>query len=143
LYDAREITDGYLRMLGVQLEAGRDLLPGDMLSGAPGVTLIGYDYWRRRYGGDPNVIGRTIRYRERMRADDTVVEIVGVLPRSFWPDVKLVLPLRQSRTYQEVTARLRPGTALHDAERALQSPPEGPSGPVRLTSLRDEAELDL
>jgi putative ABC transport system permease protein len=44
------------------------------------VLVLGHGLWRSRFGGDPNVIGRTVRL------DDEPYEIVGVLPADFAPE---------------------------------------------------------
>ena len=49
----------------------------DRVPGAHPYAVLSYDYWKRRFGRDPNVIGRT------MRMGDQVFEIVGVGPESF------------------------------------------------------------
>ncbi len=49
----------------------------DQVSGAHPVAVLSYDYWSRRFGRDPNVIGRTLRLGDQM------LEIVGVGPKSF------------------------------------------------------------
>jgi putative ABC transport system permease protein len=51
----------------------------------PIVTILSYDFWQRRFGGDPSVVGSTIRIGINGRA-----EIVGVLPEEF----ELLLPPR-------------------------------------------------
>lgn len=58
--------------LGRLLTAADDQKPGQNP-----YAVISYDYWRRRFGGDPHVLGRTFRQR-----NDTY-EIVGVLQRGF------------------------------------------------------------
>ena len=53
---------------------GRDFRPEDDKPGAPSVVLLGHGAWLRRYGGDPTVVGRTVR----VNGIPTV--IVGVMP---------------------------------------------------------------
>ena len=108
-----------LPMLGVHPILGRDFTQQDDDAKSPEVVMLSYGYWQRRFGGDPNVIGR------RILADGTAREIIGVLPRDFWfMDVRhdLVLPFRFDRAavhlagynFQGV-ARLRPGVTLQQA----------------------------
>jgi len=65
-------------MLGVKPTLGRLLTQDDdrVVSKSP-YAVISYDYWTRRFGHDPKVIGRTFRMR------DTLYEIVGVGPKGF------------------------------------------------------------
>ncbi len=137
------ITEEQLALFGVSPIVGRGFGADDMREGAPDVALIGYDYWQSKYGGDGSVVGRSLHYRERFQDADQVVTIVGVLPASYWRDAKVVFPLRTSGRYQKAVGRLRPGVSLEDAQRQLTVPSTpGPRGPIRLSSLRDEAELD-
>ncbi len=57
---------------------GRDFRPDDDRPGAPAVLLLGHGAWLRRYGGDPAVIGRTVR------VNGVPTVIIGVMP----PDVR-------------------------------------------------------
>ena len=64
--------------LGLRPALGRLLLPAD--DAAPGsrpVAVLSYDFWRRRFGSDPNAIGRTFH------AGSQPLEIVGVAPSGF------------------------------------------------------------
>lgn len=105
--------------------------------GAPPVAVLGHDYWRRRFGGDPGVIGRLLQTTEGPR------EIIGVaepglhLPKpgvfastqdltGFGVDVWMPLRLDpaappQNSHYLSGIGRLRPGLAPDVAERELQS----------------------
>ena len=57
---------------------GRDFRPEDDRRGAPAVVLLGHGAWLRRYGGDPAVVGRTVR------VNGVPTVIIGVMP----PDVR-------------------------------------------------------
>jgi predicted permease len=90
-------SDNYFTLLGVAPEVGRLMAPGDEGPG-PSVAVIGYGYWQRRFGGDPNVVGRIITFRNQPYT------IVGVTPRSFWGlepgrQVDLTLPITLERQY--------------------------------------------
>jgi predicted permease len=56
---------------------GRYLLPEDEREGAPPVVVIGFSVWRSRFGGDPQIVGRTINL------DGVPSTIVGVMPAGF------------------------------------------------------------
>lgn len=71
------VTSGFFDLLGVQAVVGRTLAPDDFTPGAPPVAVISYRLWRGAFGGEVNVLGRTV---ERGAGQFTVV---GVLPRTF------------------------------------------------------------
>jgi predicted permease len=64
-------------VLGVGAAAGRLLLPADDLRGGPIAGVLGYDYWRARFGGDPSVVGRLLRINGQP------VTVVGVVQAGF------------------------------------------------------------
>ena len=71
------VTASLFRVLGVAPVAGRELRPEDERPGSAPVALISRSLWRRRYGGDPSTVGKTITLAgERY-------EIIGVVPDTF------------------------------------------------------------
>jgi putative ABC transport system permease protein len=76
----------YFRVLGLKPILGRELLEAEAGGGGvpPTGIIIGYDLWRRRFNGDPQVIGKTLQI-SRMPAP---LPIVGVMPAGvrFLPD---------------------------------------------------------
>lgn len=76
---ANVVSLDFFPMLGVEAAHGRLFGPGDAfaLEGEPGVVL-GHEYWRRRFGGTPSVVGTTLRL-----GGDVPVTVIGVLPDSF------------------------------------------------------------
>ena len=69
------VTTGVLEALGVQPLLGRWFVADD-LQGDPQV-ILSHGYWQRRFGGDPNVVARTMTVNSR------AVEIIGVMPAGF------------------------------------------------------------
>src|SRR5271170_2054971 len=67
----------YFSMLGVIPQIGRLYGPQDFAPGFAPEAVISDGLWRRAYGADPNVLGRTIRI------DNDPLTIIGVLPRGF------------------------------------------------------------
>ena len=49
------------RVVGAKPIMGRDFTPADEAPGAAPVTILHYGFWERRYGKDPNIVGRTLR----------------------------------------------------------------------------------
>jgi putative ABC transport system permease protein len=56
---------------------GRSFLAEDDRAGAPAVLMLGYGVWQSRYGGDPAVVGRSVR------VNDVPSTVIGVMPRGF------------------------------------------------------------
>jgi predicted permease len=71
------VSDGFFRTLGVTPALGRDFHSGEDLLQAPRTALLSYGAWQARYGGSPDVLGKTVV----LNGNPTVV--VGVLPRDF------------------------------------------------------------
>lgn len=71
------VTRDFFRTLGVRPLAGRLFEDADFEPHEPLSLVLTYGSWRRRFGGDPGVIGRSLTVR------GSVATIVGVLPRDF------------------------------------------------------------
>ena len=123
------VTDGTLPLLGIQPALGRAFTRQDDSPGTPETVMLTYGYWRRKFGADSSVIGRTLLVDGKGR------QIIGVLPQTFhfldWEDPATVLPFRFDRnktfvgnfSYQGI-ARLKPGvtTAQLNADMARMLP---------------------
>jgi putative ABC transport system permease protein len=73
-----EVSAGYFPLLGVEAQLGRTFLPAeDAIPEQNFVTVLSDSLWRRRFGADPSVIGRTIDL------DLKPYTVVGVLPAGF------------------------------------------------------------
>jgi putative ABC transport system permease protein len=68
------VTPGLPELLGVRPVRGRSFDAGEGTEGGPAVALLSEDFWRRRYGADPGVLGSAIVL------DGEPVTVVGVLP---------------------------------------------------------------
>lgn len=117
-----EASEGFLETYGVTPILGRGIRADDTLGSAAPVALIGHAFWQRAYGGDPKVLGRTLRI------ESEPMTIVGVLPAGFYSDTAVWqarrfpgawLDMRGSGT--PVIARLRPGVTLAQAAAAFES----------------------
>jgi hypothetical protein len=72
------VSGGYFGVLGLKPALGRLIVPEDEPQvGESAVVVLGYDYWRRRFAADPNVLG------ERLTVNGTDLEIIGVAPQGF------------------------------------------------------------
>jgi len=66
-------TGNYYQMLGLRASPGRTIVPDDDRPDAPPVAVISERYWRKRFGSDPQVVGKVVRF------NNTPITIVGVI----------------------------------------------------------------
>jgi putative ABC transport system permease protein len=72
------VTTNYFRAFGVKPLLGRTFNPEEeKTAGGPPVVVLSHGLWQRRFGADPNVIGKTVTI------DGKTATIVGVAPQSF------------------------------------------------------------
>ncbi|MCU1232991.1 MAG: hypothetical protein JWP63_958 [Candidatus Solibacter sp.] len=99
---------------------GRWLVPSDAPPGKEPerVVVLGYRFWQRYYGADPDVVGRTIQLVRKP------YRIVGVMPPRFrWREADIYLPLKFTLDPNigfGVTIKLRPGISRERANAELQ-----------------------
>src|SRR5688572_27905498 len=67
------ISANRFALLGAQPLIGRDFSPADEQRGADPVALLSYGLWQARYGGDADILGRTIRIN---LSDYTVIGVM-------------------------------------------------------------------
>ncbi|MGH8245347.1 MAG: ABC transporter permease, partial [Gammaproteobacteria bacterium] len=114
------VAPRFLQVLGIAPALGRDFTPQEERFGGPKAVLISDRLWRRRFGGDPNAVGKTLR------APTSAYLIAGIMPASFqFPDRDVDLwspsppdaPFAQSRELTWFTAigRLKPGVTVTEA----------------------------
>jgi len=109
-------------VMGVRPTVGRTPSAGDAKAGAEPVTVLGYRFWMRQFGGDPNVLGR------QLRLNGTVRTVIGVMPKRFmWrgADVYLPIAFERGRIVEGVRnvhllGRLKPGVTEAAAEADLR-----------------------
>jgi predicted permease len=121
-----DVSPAVFRLLGVQALAGRLFTDEEErpVNGRP--LILAHGAWMRRFGGDPAVLGTTLRL------DDTTHVIVGVMPKDFqfpptdrevemWSPLTLdltALASRPHRMYQAI-GRLAAGTTLDQARQDM------------------------
>jgi putative ABC transport system permease protein len=114
------------RIIGQRPFLGRDFTPEDDRPGAAAVVILGYGIWQSRYGGDPAIVGRTIRVNGLL---PTVVGVMGP-DMKFPPNSELWMPLSQTNTPRvegrgvrsfSLIARLADGVSLDQARAELSS----------------------
>jgi putative ABC transport system permease protein len=115
----------FFRLLGADVVLGRTYTAAEDLPQAPKTAVLAYSFWRRRFGGDPQVIGK------RMMLSGESYEIIGVVG----PNLKIVIdeppevyvpfqldPYRDDNAhYFTVLGRLKPGVSLTAANAQLQA----------------------
>jgi putative ABC transport system permease protein len=126
--DTGVVSAGFFEVLRVRPFLGRTFREGEDAVGAEPVLVLGYEYWRKRFRGDPSIVGSTIEMNDRAH------RIVGVLPPlPGLPDRNDVFmpasscPFRTARAMQSslsmrmlgAVARLRSGATSADASREL------------------------
>jgi putative ABC transport system permease protein len=105
---------------GVPALKGRWFIPSDGPMGQEPqrVIVLGYRFWQRYYGGDPNVVGRNIQLVRK------TYQIVGVMPRRFrWREADIYVPLKVTldpNNYYGPLLKLRPGVTAAQANAELQ-----------------------
>src|SRR5882724_4016499 len=125
------LTSNYFDVLGVHPILGRNFLPEE--EEKADVALITKNFWQKRLGGDPNVLGRSITL------DGVAHTIVGVLPNmpanwfganpvaEVWTTKPIQLPgfsyerLMRGTSFLRVVGRLKPSVSLQQAQAALTS----------------------
>lgn len=96
------LTANFLDLLGVAPAMGRGFRAEDATVGGPGVAILTHDLWQGAFGGDPRMVGRVLTL------DDERVEVIGVLPESFWlPDLDRLMPTPVGAGRAEIFRPLR------------------------------------
>src|SRR5258708_193582 len=72
-----QVTGGFFETLGIKAERGRVITPDDDKLGGPYVTVLSHALWRRQFGSDPQIVGKTIPL------SGNSYTITGVMPPGF------------------------------------------------------------
>jgi putative ABC transport system permease protein len=118
----RSVTANFFRILGVSPVLGRDFSSTDDRNGFDNrVVILGNQFWRSRFGADPDIIGKTLRLNDR------ACVVVGVLPPGEpWINDQVYQPFGYradaDRASWEFTVigRLAPGVSLQAAQADLK-----------------------
>ncbi len=116
---------GFFEYTSVAPVLGRTLNDNDQIAGNPQVVVIGYDLWQNYFGGDENIIGKTVQINRQQ------VEVVGVMPQYYvFPfNNQIWLPLRKEANdyllkdspLVRLLAKLKPGVSVTDADIELKN----------------------
>jgi predicted permease len=132
--EALATSGNYFTMLGVRPQIGRVFTQKDEVPGFINAVVLSDGFWRRQYGADPNVIGKSLRL------DGDLYQIFGVMPAGFRHPGKTietvedvyvaagynappfpVPPLRSARMLPGAIARLKPGLSVAEAQARLET----------------------
>ncbi len=131
----KQVTPNYFAVLGADAQLGRTFDPHDATPGYNLEVVISDGLWRREFGADPQILGKTLRL------DNDDYHVVGVMPRGFrdqgstseeqnvelwlgagFAGVPFPPPLRGSRLRSRVViARLKPGLSIEAAQGRLDA----------------------
>ncbi|HEY0006259.1 MAG TPA: ABC transporter permease, partial [Pyrinomonadaceae bacterium] len=115
------VTSSFFKVLDVQAAMGRTLLPAEDQQGGERVAVLNHETWQKRFGGDPQVLGKTLML------NGEPFTIVGVMPQGFrfpmdevevwmpaptWPNYKI----DRAAHVAFVIGRLKPGVKLAEAQ---------------------------
>ena len=114
-------TPNTFQVMGVPPLRGRIFTPDDAKPDSEPVVVLGYKFWQRQFGGDPQVIGK------QLRLNDTVRTVIGVMPKRFmWRGADVYLPtvFRRGEITEGIRSvhllgRLKPGVTPVQAEADL------------------------
>ena len=122
------VTADYFRLFGAPVLAGRTFTAAEDSPNGGRVAVLSYGLWKRRFGGNSNVIGSNIQL------DGQPYQVVGVIERGFttqllcgdcpaadlWLPFQFDLNSRDMAHYFQVGARLKPGVTLQAANAELK-----------------------
>jgi putative ABC transport system permease protein len=130
----RPVTPAYFAVLGANAQLGRTFDPNDTTSGFNLEVVISDGLWKRAFGRDPQVLGKTLRL------DNDAYHVVGVMPAGFrdqgqtneerntelWAAAGFAgdpapPPMRSTRLTLGVIARLQPGLSIAGAQGRLDA----------------------
>ena len=123
------VTASMMPLLGVAPRLGRNFTPAEDLQGTAPVAILSDGLWRRRFGADERVLGRTMQINGEPRT------IVGVMPRGaslpgplagdddLWLPARLSPEDRLSEVYhsQKILGRLADGVTIEQASAELEA----------------------
>lgn len=119
------VAPRFFNVWGVSPAIGREFAPAEQQFRGPNAVVVSDRFWRRRYGADPNAIGK------KLRLEGFTYTIVGIMPPSFlfpdrdvdlWSPVPVNFPLaltNRQLTWYAGVGRLKPGVTVDQARADL------------------------
>jgi putative ABC transport system permease protein len=131
------VSAGYFEVVGIKPLLGRTFLPEEYQLGKDQVVILGHSLWQSRYGGDPNIVNRTITLNGKS------FTVIGVMPpglypmrpttagridfdekvQDYWQPMSWLVHFAQLRSahIMGVLARLKPGVTLEQAKAEMNT----------------------
>ena len=129
------VSANLLPMLGAAPARGRLFVSSEDVKGSAGTAILSYGIWVRRYGSDPQVMGRALTINGK------TYQVIGILPRSFslprevlptlggaeQAEILLPLPLApdaaQNRDHEDynIIGKLKKGVTLQQAQAEMET----------------------
>jgi putative ABC transport system permease protein len=153
---ALDVTTNFFRAIGVKPIHGRDFSAEEETQGQPQVAIITEGLWRRRFGGDPSLAGKTLSL------DGKTYEVIGVAPNvsRLLDDTDIFTPLTfedegmkiRRFHFLRVFGRLKPGITVQQAQADVdaiaiglenQYPDSNTSWRLRMVPLREQILGDV
>jgi predicted permease len=143
------VSADYFRLFGAPVLEGRTFTPAEDSPNGGRVAVLSYGLWKRRFGGNPTIVGTNIQL------DGQPFLIVGVIgpkfvtetPADLWLPYQFDLNSRDMAHYFQVAARLKPGVTLQMANAELKLAADqfrstypgalGPNAGFGVSSLQD------
>src|SRR2546423_1551727 len=151
-----QVGDGFFTVMHAQPLLGRVFTAEEQVDGKDLVVVLGYGLWQRRFGGDPNIVGQTIKLSAR------TYTVVGVMPADFeslpvgllnWraefyrPVAEEPAEKDRASRHLRAIARLKPGMTLEQAQTEMnliarqltqEHPNDNGNSGVHLVTLRED-----
>src|SRR5574341_747319 len=140
-YSGTGVSAAFFDALGVRAQLGRTFRPGEDEAGRAEVAVLRHDFWQKRFGGDPGIVGQQILLNAKP------FTVIGVAPAGFdfpynggelWTPFVFDPQMKQdhSNHYLRVLGLLKPGVTLAQvdadleqmAKRIEQEYPDGEAG---------------
>ncbi len=153
---AIQVGDGFFKVMQGEPLMGRVFTAEEQQDGKDFVIVLGYGLWQRRFGGDPEIVGKSVQLNNRPYV------IVGVMPADFHPlpstlvtpEGEFYRPIAETYDNEErgsrhlrAIARLKPGVTVEQAQTEMtviakrleqQYPKNNSNYSVRVTSITED-----
>ncbi len=109
----------YFSVLQAKPRIGREFTEHDLAVAEPNPAIVTHGFWQSRLGGDPNVLGKTLKFAERG------IVIIGVMPEGFRApintDAEIFTPVERGQVPRGLIGRLKPGMTQERTEATTNS----------------------
>jgi len=148
------VTEAYFRLFGTRMLLGRTFTPQEDMPHGGNLVVLSYGFWRRKFGGDPNIVGRSLSL------SGVPYTILGVTNEDFQTDpaADVWLPFQfppnstDQAHYFTSAGRLKPGVSIDQAKAQMKLayaefrrryPEADPNSSFSVKSLKDAIVGDI